>query len=202
MSGRPSADSDESVAQGLARTGRVVTAAALVMPISFAALIAAQVALMRMFGVGLTLAVLVDATLVRILLVPAFMRVLGSANWWAPKPMARLHAWFGISEASTPEPTKAAMKKSGQCVDTRSQPVGGAVRESHFRGQSNYLVAAGETRHHHHRDKTTTIPIGTDDHPTRNPIRSNRSRATTQSPCSRSGDTMTPSESTRTRVNG
>ncbi|MGO9384524.1 MAG: hypothetical protein ACLP4W_21160, partial [Mycobacterium sp.] len=40
--------------------------------------------------------------------------VLGRANWWAPKPMARLHAWFGISEASTPEPTEAAMKKSGQ----------------------------------------------------------------------------------------
>jgi putative drug exporter of the RND superfamily len=111
-SGRPSADNDESVALGLARTGRVVTAAALVMSISFAALIAAQVSLMRMFGVGLTLAVLVDATLVRILLVPAFMRVLGRANWWAPKPLARLHAWFGIGEACTPESTDAAMKKS------------------------------------------------------------------------------------------
>jgi putative drug exporter of the RND superfamily len=111
-SGRPSADNDESVALGLARTGRVVTAAALVMSISFAALIAAQVSLMRMFGVGLTLAVLVDATLVRILLVPAFMRVLGRANWWAPKPLARLHVWLGIGEASTPEPTEAAMKKS------------------------------------------------------------------------------------------
>jgi MMPL family len=108
MSGRPSADNDESVALGLARTGRVVTAAALVMSISFAALIAAQVALMRMFGVGLTLAVLVDATLVRILLVPAFMHVLGRANWWAPKPMARLHAWFGISEASTHQDAVAA----------------------------------------------------------------------------------------------
>ena len=124
MSGRPSADNDESVALGLARTGRVVTAAALVMSISFAALIAAQVSLMRMFGVGLTLAVLVDATLVRILLVPAFMHVLGRANWWAPKPMTRLHAWFGISEASTPEPTEAAMKKSGikagKCSSTDS----------------------------------------------------------------------------------
>jgi RND superfamily putative drug exporter len=100
-SGRPRADNDESVALGLARTGRVVTAAALVMVISFAALIAAQVSFMRMFGVGLTLAVLVDATLVRILLVPAFMHILGRANWWAPKPMARLHSRFGISEAST-----------------------------------------------------------------------------------------------------
>ena len=68
------------------------------MSISFAALIAAQVAFMRMFGVGLTLAVLVDATLVRMLLVPAFMHVLGRANWWAPKPLARLHARFGIPQ--------------------------------------------------------------------------------------------------------
>jgi putative drug exporter of the RND superfamily len=58
---------------------------------------------MRMFGVGLTLAVLVDATLVRILLVPAFMHVLGGANWWAPGPMVALHARFGINEASAPE---------------------------------------------------------------------------------------------------
>jgi len=95
------ADNDESVALGLARTGRVVTAAALVMSISFAALIASQVSFMRMFGVGLTLAVLADATLVRMLLVPAFMRVLGRVNWWAPKPLARLHKHLGISEAST-----------------------------------------------------------------------------------------------------
>jgi len=92
-------DNDESVALGLARTGRVVTAAALLMSISFAALIAAQVALMRMFGLGLTLAVLADATLIRMMLVPAFMHLMGRWNWWAPKPLARLHARIGISEA-------------------------------------------------------------------------------------------------------
>jgi putative drug exporter of the RND superfamily len=93
------ADNDESVALGLARTGRVVTAAALVMSISFAALIPAQVSFMRMFGVGLTLAVLADATLVRMVLVPAFMHVLGQWIWWAPKPLVWLHERFGISEA-------------------------------------------------------------------------------------------------------
>ena len=98
-SGKTRADNDESVALGLARTGRVVTAAALLMSISFAALMAAQVAFMRMFGVGLTLAVLADATLVRMLLVPAFMHLLGTWNWWAPKPLARLHARIGISES-------------------------------------------------------------------------------------------------------
>jgi uncharacterized membrane protein YdfJ with MMPL/SSD domain len=98
--GRTRADNDEAVARGLARTGRVVTAAALLMSISFAALIAAQVAFMRMFGVGLTLAIIVDATLVRMLLVPAFMHLLGRWNWWAPKPLARLHDRIGISESS------------------------------------------------------------------------------------------------------
>jgi putative drug exporter of the RND superfamily len=90
--------SDEAVALGLARTGRVVTAAALLMSISFAALTAAQVAFMRMFGLGFTLAVLVDATLVRMLLVPAFMHLMGGWNWWAPKPLARLHSRFGLRE--------------------------------------------------------------------------------------------------------
>jgi putative drug exporter of the RND superfamily len=93
-------DNDESVALGLARTGRVVTAAALVMSISFAALIAAQVSFMRMFGLGLTLAVLADATLVRMVLVPAFMHVLGQWSWWAPKPLVWLHERVGISEVA------------------------------------------------------------------------------------------------------
>ena len=96
------ADMDDSVALGLARTGRVITAAALVMSISFAALIAAQVSFMRMFGVGLTVAILVDATLVRLILVPAFMRILGRWNWWAPEPLARLYSRIGISEAAPP----------------------------------------------------------------------------------------------------
>jgi uncharacterized membrane protein YdfJ with MMPL/SSD domain len=97
-SGRTRADNDESVALGIARTGRVVTAAALVMSISFAALIAAHVSFMRMFGVGLTLAVVVDATVVRMVLLPAFMRVLGTWCWWAPKSLGRLHQRFGISD--------------------------------------------------------------------------------------------------------
>ncbi len=105
-SDRSAAANDESVALGLARTGRVVTAAALLMSISFAALIAAQVAFMRMFGVGLTLAILADATLVRMLLVPAFMHVMGRWNWWAPAPLARLHERIGLTEGGdeTPAP--------------------------------------------------------------------------------------------------
>ena len=96
------ADNDESVAQGVAHTGRVITAAALIMSISFAAMIGAQVSFMRMFGLGLTLAILGDATFVRMLLVPAFMRVMGKFNWWAPKPLARLHQQFPITSEFTP----------------------------------------------------------------------------------------------------
>jgi putative drug exporter of the RND superfamily len=125
-SGKTRADNDESVAMGLARTGRVVTAAALLMAISFAALMTAQVSFMRMFGVGLTLAVLVDATLVRMLLVPAFMHVLGRVNWWAPKPLARLHErlgiseWHGATDRSAGESATASSptKESGQRVDS------------------------------------------------------------------------------------
>jgi RND superfamily putative drug exporter len=115
------------VAHGVARTGRVVTAAALVMSMSFAALIAAHVSFMRMFGVGLTLAVFVDATLVRMVLVPAFMHVLGRWTWWAPKPLAWLHDRFGISERGqvgrTVEPTEDSVRHNGHPI----RPVGESV---------------------------------------------------------------------------
>jgi hypothetical protein len=96
---------------GVARTGRVVTAAALVMSVSFAALIAAHVSFMRMFGVGLTLAVVVDATLVRMVLLPAFMHVLGTRCWWAPTPLAALQSCFTISDG---HPVDKARHRSGR----------------------------------------------------------------------------------------
>ncbi|MEB3980766.1 MMPL family transporter [Mycobacterium sp. 663a-19] len=95
---RTRADNDESVALGVARTGRVITAAAVIMSISFGALIAAQVSFMRMFGAGLTIAILMDATVIRMLVVPAFMRILGRLNWWAPPALARWHARWGITD--------------------------------------------------------------------------------------------------------
>ncbi len=96
---RTAADNDESVALGLARTGRVITAAAAIMAIAFAGLISGQVSYLRMFGLGLALAVLMDATLVRLMLMPSFMHVLGRRNWWTPNPLARLHERIGITES-------------------------------------------------------------------------------------------------------
>ena len=98
-SAKTRADNDESVALGLAGTGRVVTAAAMLMAITFSALLSAQVSFMCMFGLGVALAVLVDATLVRMVLLPAFMRVLGRLNWWAPAALSQLHRRIGISES-------------------------------------------------------------------------------------------------------
>ncbi len=112
------ARNDESVALGLAKTGRVVTAAALLMSISFAALIAAEVSFMRMMGVGMTLAIIADATLVRMALVPAFMHLLGRWNWWAPKPLAKLHERIGISESGD-DPALAAATPTAEPAATR-----------------------------------------------------------------------------------
>ena len=110
-SGRTSADNRHAVAVGLGRTGRIVTAAAVLMAIVFAAIATSGISFMMMFGTGLTLAVLMDATVVRATLVPAFMRLAGSWNWWAPRPLARLHRRIGLSEephaAREPEPTGA-----------------------------------------------------------------------------------------------
>jgi RND superfamily putative drug exporter len=91
-------DNAEAVTMGIATAGRVITAAALLMVIVFAALSTGQVSFMRMIGVGLALAVIVDATLVRMVLVPAFMKLVGRWNWWAPKSLVKLHAAVGVSE--------------------------------------------------------------------------------------------------------
>ena len=97
-SGHTRLDNDESVALGLARTGRVVTAAAVLMAIVFAGLSTAGISFLQMFGVGLTIAVLMDATVVRMLLFPALMRLFGRANWWAPR---RSRSRVGSVEAGT-----------------------------------------------------------------------------------------------------
>jgi RND superfamily putative drug exporter len=90
---------EESVAVGLERTGSIVTAAALLLAVVFVAFATAQVTVVKVFGVGLTAAVLVDAFLIRTALVPAFMKLAGRANWWAPRRLRRLHLRYGIWEA-------------------------------------------------------------------------------------------------------
>jgi uncharacterized membrane protein YdfJ with MMPL/SSD domain len=86
------------VAHGLERTGRIVTALAVLMSVVFLAMATSHVSFIQLFGVGLTLAVLMDAFVIRGALVPAFMRLAGDANWWAPGPLRRLHDRYGFSE--------------------------------------------------------------------------------------------------------
>ena len=93
-------DNELSVARGLERTGQIVTAAAALIAVVFFAMLSSGVAFIKMFGLGLALAVVMDATLVRAALVPAFMKMMGSANWWAPPLLRRVHDRFGISEAT------------------------------------------------------------------------------------------------------
>jgi putative drug exporter of the RND superfamily len=90
----------EAVAIGLERTGRIVTFAALLFCIAIGAFATSEVVFIKELGVGTALAVLIDAFLVRALLVPSLMALLGRWNWWAPRPLARLHARFGIREAT------------------------------------------------------------------------------------------------------
>jgi RND superfamily putative drug exporter len=96
-------DNAASVSLGLERTGRIVSAAAALLAITFIAFGTADVSFLKLFGVGLALAVLMDATVIRGLLVPAFMRLAGPANWWAPPALRRIHRRIGIVEADTPE---------------------------------------------------------------------------------------------------
>ncbi|MEP6622892.1 MAG: MMPL family transporter [Acidimicrobiia bacterium] len=91
-------NNEHAVAVGLQKTGKIVTAAALLLTIVFVGIATSEVAIVKLFGIGLTLAVLVDAFLIRATLVPAFMRLAGRSNWWAPAWLRRWHLRYGIWE--------------------------------------------------------------------------------------------------------
>ena len=97
-------DNRSSVALGIERTGRLITGAALIMATVFFSFGLAEAVVIKAIGLGMGLAVLVDATIVRALLVPATMRLMGRWNWWAPKPLARLHRRLGFSEKTIDAP--------------------------------------------------------------------------------------------------
>jgi RND superfamily putative drug exporter len=101
-------DNTASVAAGLQYTGRIITAAALPLAIVVAGFATGGVAFIKLIRVGMIVAILVDATLVRLLLVPATTRLLGRWNWWAPGPLAGVDRRFGIREADGRAPETAA----------------------------------------------------------------------------------------------
>lgn len=93
------APNDEAVAIGIQRTGRIVTAAALLLVVAIGAFATSEIIFIKELGLGTAAAVAIDATIVRALLVPSLMKLLGEFNWWAPKPLARLHARLRLGEA-------------------------------------------------------------------------------------------------------
>jgi uncharacterized membrane protein YdfJ with MMPL/SSD domain len=106
------APNGEAVAIGLERTGRIVTAAAALFAVAIGAFATSRIIFIKENGIGTALAVLIDATLVRALLVPSLMEMLGRWNWWAPRPLRRLHARIGLSETPTlaPEPVASPLE--------------------------------------------------------------------------------------------
>jgi RND superfamily putative drug exporter len=116
---RRTGDNAAAVADGLARTAGVITGAALIMVTVFAAFALADTVTIKSIGVGMALAVALDATIVRVLLVPATMRLLGRWNWWAPGPLGRLAERFGFSHVEDEEDLAAA---SGATPSEPSEP--------------------------------------------------------------------------------
>jgi RND superfamily putative drug exporter len=96
------AENSVAVATGLERTGRIVTAAALLFAIAIGAFVTSEMIFIKQLGLGTALAVLIDATIVRALLVPSLMKLLGRWNWWAPRPLRALHERIGLSEVYRP----------------------------------------------------------------------------------------------------
>ncbi|MEE6261001.1 MMPL family transporter [Plantactinospora sonchi] len=99
-------DNTHSVAAGLQYTGRIITAAALLLAVVVAGFATGGVVFIKLIGIGMIVAIAVDATLVRALLVPATMRLLGRWNWWAPGPLARIHRRYGIRESDGGPPAE------------------------------------------------------------------------------------------------
>jgi RND superfamily putative drug exporter len=97
-------DNETAVALGIERTGRLITSAALLLVVVITGFAMGKVLSVKQVGIGLGLAILVDATLVRSLLVPATMRLLGHLNWWAPRPLAALHRALRLGEIEPEQP--------------------------------------------------------------------------------------------------
>jgi uncharacterized membrane protein YdfJ with MMPL/SSD domain len=106
------APDSEAVALGLERTGRIVTAAAVLFAVAVSAFATSEIVFIKEVGIGTALAVLIDASVIRALLVPSLMELLGRRNWWAPRPLRWLHRRFGLSDegagAGAPAPRPGA----------------------------------------------------------------------------------------------
>ncbi|WDZ89026.1 MMPL family transporter [Nocardiopsis sp. HUAS JQ3] len=107
-------DNTRSVAAGLQHTGQIITSAAILLMVVLLAMGTSDLLFLKIIGIGLAIAVLVDATLVRAVMVPATMRLLGGANWWLPRPLRWLHDRIGISEGGDEDGPEPAVEQDGR----------------------------------------------------------------------------------------
>lgn len=148
-------DNHQAVAVGLEKTGRIVTAAAVLIAVVFLAFATSDVRFIKLFGLGLALAVLMDAFIIRGTLVPAFMAMADRANWWAPGPLRRFHDRFGVSEhvdldpppARTPPAIAVATNghDNGRAAPRVNGNAEGQTNGTPPRRRTRPLVAAGRT---------------------------------------------------------
>ena len=110
----------EAVAVGLERTGRIVTAAAVLFAVAIGAFATSKLVFIKELGVGTALAVLIDASIIRALLVPSLMELLGSWNWWAPRPLRRLHDRIGLRESGRASTTPRRSEHTSATAAARS----------------------------------------------------------------------------------
>ncbi|NEA85844.1 MMPL family transporter [Streptomyces sp. SID14436] len=120
-----SGDHERAVRHGLQRTGGLITAAAVILAVVMVAIGTSRVTNTKMLGLGIALAVLMDAMIVRSLLVPSVMRLTGRATWWAPGPLRRFHTRFGLSEGES-APTQAGPATTATTAATTATTGGGA----------------------------------------------------------------------------
>ncbi|HEX2914084.1 MAG TPA: MMPL family transporter [Chloroflexia bacterium] len=111
-----SKDTAAAVANGVQKTGAIITSAAILLVVVIASFATGEVLFIKEIGVGLSLAILVDATIVRMLLVPASMRLLGRYNWWAPAPLARLYNRLGLAETEHEE-TPVLIRDGAEAIE-------------------------------------------------------------------------------------
>ncbi|QUX31034.1 MMPL family transporter [Nocardiopsis akebiae] len=107
-------DNTRSVSAGLQHTGQIITSAAILLMVVLLAMGTSDLLFLKIIGIGLAIAVLVDATLVRAVMVPATMRLLGGANWWLPRPLRWLHDRIGISEGGDEDGPEPAVERDGR----------------------------------------------------------------------------------------
>ncbi|WP_433290686.1 MMPL family transporter [Actinoplanes sp. CA-030573] len=134
------ASTNEAVTTGLARTGRVISAAALLLIVVTGAFALSAVTTMRFVGVGMIIALLLDATVVRMLLVPAILRLLGDAAWWAPGPLRRLQQRAGLSEYAGEQPADEPAGRHAAPDDTQ------VIRYAPYGSGSHALPATAAAR--------------------------------------------------------